>query len=74
MRLKRWESPRREGRNDKGKKSPVRQRQIKAATQALRRKLKENEGRDSQGSLFLWLCSVVNAIVVSKSRPLKRRS
>ena len=52
MRLKRWESPRREGRNDKGKKNPVRQRQIKAATQALRRKLKGDEGRDSYGSLF----------------------
>ena len=53
MRLKRWEFPRREGRNDKGKKNPVRQRQIKAATQALRRKLKGYEGRDSHESLFL---------------------
>jgi hypothetical protein len=53
MRLKRWESPRREGRNDKGRKNPARQRQIKAQTQALRRKLKGNEKRDSIESLFL---------------------
>ncbi len=52
MRLKRWESPRREGRNDKGKKNPVRQRQIKAATQALRRKLKGDEGRETHKVSF----------------------
>lgn len=63
MRLKRWESPRREGRNDKGKKNPVRQRQIKAATQALRRKLKGNEKRDPVSLFFLWFCSGLNAIV-----------
>jgi hypothetical protein len=40
MRMKRWESPRREGRNDKGRKSSARQRQIKKQTQALRLKLK----------------------------------
>jgi len=62
MRLKRWESPRREGRNDKGKKNPVRQRQIKAAIQALRRNLKGNEGRDSLGSLFLSCSSGLNLI------------
>ena len=62
MRLKRWESPRREGRNDKGKKNPVRQRHIKAATQALRRKLEGNEGRDSLGSLFMSCSSGLNLI------------
>ena len=67
MRLKRWESPRREGRNDKGKKKPVRERQIKAATQALRRKLKGDGRRDSQESLFLWLYLGWNAIGVPKS-------
>ncbi|TRV17946.1 MAG: hypothetical protein EWV40_18040 [Microcystis flos-aquae Mf_WU_F_19750830_S460] len=29
MRLKRWESPRRQGRNDKGKGGSARQRQLK---------------------------------------------
>jgi hypothetical protein len=47
MRMKRWESPRREGRNDKGRKSSARQRQIKKQTQALRLKLK---GGDWKGS------------------------
>lgn len=56
MRMKRWESPRREGRNDKGRKSSARQRQIKKQTQMLRRKLKgnpENEKRDSSWVSFL---------------------
>jgi hypothetical protein len=39
MRMKRWESPRREGRNDKGKKRSARQRQIKKQTQVWRKKL-----------------------------------
>jgi hypothetical protein len=42
MRMKRWESPRREGRNDKGKKRSARQRQIKKQTQVWRKKLKDD--------------------------------
>jgi hypothetical protein len=52
MRMKRWESPRREGRNDKGRKSSARQRQIKKQTQALRLKLKGgdwNSGNEKKG-------------------------
>jgi hypothetical protein len=49
MRMKRWESPRREGRNDKGKKNPARQRQIKKQTQALRLKLKGGDWRNQPG-------------------------
>ncbi|MGQ4650124.1 hypothetical protein [Lyngbya aestuarii] len=41
-RLKRWESPRKEGRNDKGKGGSARRRQLKKQTQMLRRKLKDN--------------------------------
>jgi hypothetical protein len=41
MRLKRWESPRREGRNDKGRGGSARQRQLKKQQQRLRQKLKE---------------------------------
>ena len=50
QRLKRWESPRKEGRNDKGKGGSARQRQLKKRTQMLRRKLKD-QGNDhnSQG-------------------------
>ena len=65
QRLKRWESPRKEGRNDKGKGGSARQRQLKKRTQMLRQKLKD-QGKDSnsQGQhqkgenhdslLFLW--------------------
>ena len=50
QRLKRWESPRNEGRNDKGKGGSARQRQLKKRTQMLRQKLKD-QGKDnnSQG-------------------------
>jgi hypothetical protein len=53
MRLKRWESPRREGRNDKGKKSAARQRQIKKQTQMLRKKLKGDGERSHSLPYFL---------------------
>ncbi|MGB5968773.1 MAG: hypothetical protein WBG70_10635 [Spirulinaceae cyanobacterium] len=39
-RLKRWESPRRRGRNDKGKGGAARKRQLKKRQQMLRKKLK----------------------------------
>lgn len=66
MRLKRWESPRREGRNDKGKGGSARQRQLKKQQQMLRKKLKEGNEPDNskdkrQGEeklifpLFFWL-------------------
>lgn len=40
QRLKSWESPRRQGRNDKGKGGAARRRQIKKQMKLLRRKLK----------------------------------
>ena len=46
--LKRWESPRREGRNSKGKGGSARQRQLKKRTQMLRKKLQQNNGSDEQ--------------------------
>ncbi|MBR8838588.1 MAG: hypothetical protein DSM106950_32460 [Stigonema ocellatum SAG 48.90 = DSM 106950] len=47
MRLKRWESPRREGRNDKGRGGAARKRQLKKQQQMLRRKLKEGNKPDN---------------------------
>lgn len=38
--LKRWESPRRKGRNDKGRGGSARQRQLKKRGQQLRKRLK----------------------------------
>jgi hypothetical protein len=49
QRLKRWESPRRQGRNDKGRGGSARQRQLKKQTQLLRKRLKEQgKGEDRQ--------------------------
>ncbi len=48
--LKRWESPRKEGRNDKGKGGSARQRQIKKRNQMLRNKLKENGSDNSKNN------------------------
>jgi hypothetical protein len=51
QRLKSWESPRKEGRNDKGKGGSARQRQLKKRTQMLRQKLKDqgNGAQNGQG-------------------------
>ena len=51
--LKRWESPRREGRNHKGKGGSARQRQLKKQTQMLRKKLQdglEPEGKQGENT------------------------
>jgi len=40
QRLKRWESPRKEGRNHKGRGGSARARQLKKQTQMMRQKLK----------------------------------
>lgn len=42
QRLKRWESPRKEGRNQKGKGGTARARQLKKHTQMMRQRLKED--------------------------------
>lgn len=49
MRLKRWESPRKQGRNDKGKGGAARKRQLKKKQQMLRKRLKEgkNQGNNN---------------------------
>ncbi|MGI2905524.1 hypothetical protein [Tolypothrix sp. VBCCA 56010] len=48
MRLKRWESPRCEGRNDKGRGGSARQRQLKKQRQMLRKRLKEADNVDNR--------------------------
>jgi hypothetical protein len=48
MRLKRWESPRKQGRNDKGRGGSARKRQLKKQRQMLRQKLKENQRLNDQ--------------------------
>ncbi len=50
MRLKRWESPRRQGRNDKGKGGAARKRQLKKQQQMLRKRLKEDNKQDKSNN------------------------
>jgi hypothetical protein len=53
-RLKSWESPRREGRNDKGKGGTARKRQLKKRQQMLRNKLKRNGEGKNKSLLFFY--------------------
>ena len=71
MRLKRWESPRKEGRNDKGRGGSARKRQLKKQRQMLRQRLKEanklnndkNKGKINLSSpYFLGFYSIKNKI------------
>lgn len=56
--LKSWESPRRQGRNDKGKGGSARARQIRKQQQMMRQKLKGESPESNKGkrckSLFLF--------------------
>ena len=45
QRLKRWESPRKSGRNDKGKGGSARQRQRKKQFKLLEKRLKQSSSR-----------------------------
>lgn len=75
QRLKRWESPRRQGRNDKGKGGSARQRQLKKQTQMLRKKLKDSQKADNQNKqegrdtsslpFFLLNCAAVTPEMVT---------
>jgi len=49
-RLKRWESPRKRGRNNKGKGGTARARQLRKREQMLRQKLKSNGSSKSDKS------------------------
>ncbi|MEO0533474.1 MAG: hypothetical protein AAF215_06360 [Cyanobacteria bacterium P01_A01_bin.123] len=70
QRLKRWESPRRQGRNAKGKGGSARKRQYLKQQQQLRQRLKRNESQKSSSqscggevnpSLFLCIFAVFTA-------------
>jgi hypothetical protein len=67
MQLKRWESPRQEGRNDKGRGGSARKRQLKKQRQMLRKKLKENQQPNDHLSPIFWpffLNSLIRHIAV----------
>jgi hypothetical protein len=48
--LKRWESPRKTGRNDKGRGGSARQRQLRKREKRLRQHLKSDSANDSPKS------------------------
>lgn len=58
--LKRWESPRRQGRNIKGKGGSARAKQLKKQQQLLRKKLKQQnlDGKGSSNPFLLFLPSI----------------
>jgi len=65
QRLKSWESPRKQGRNHKGKGGSARARQLKKKFSTLRQKLKEqnnNQERESQTALFFVLIYILKPI------------
>ncbi len=76
QRLKRWESPRREGRNDKGRGGSARARQLKKQQQMLRQRLKEgdsakNSKRQGEEKLILppdFFC-VIYLVLASAKKP-----
>ncbi|MFZ4676593.1 MAG: hypothetical protein ACOYM4_13030 [Nodosilinea sp.] len=45
--LKRWESPRKPGRNDKGRGGSARQRQLQKRHQTLRKRLSDRASQDN---------------------------
>ena len=73
--LKRWESPRREGRNDKGRGGSARQRQRKKQFQALRQKLKEqskDQGNSQQkqkgeAEMLPFFCTKISMLLINWS-------
>jgi hypothetical protein len=66
MRLKRWESPRKEGRNDKGRGGSARQRQLKKQRQMLRKRLQEDQGGENISSPY-FLFSLTSKTSTSRS-------
>ena len=68
QRLKRWESPRRECRNDKGKGGSARQRQLKKRQQMLRQKLQDNSNNSDKGRDFikksLFFCGTKSCVLI----------
>lgn len=65
-RMKRWESPRRQGRNHKGKGGSARAKQLKKQQNLLRKKLKDRRSRESNFTDFLDFYSGVKPVGISQ--------
>lgn len=66
QRLKRWESPRSEGRNHKGKGGSARQRQKRKQFQMLRNKLKSHKKGDGANAISFF----ITGFIICKSQLL----
>lgn len=70
--LKRWESPRRKGRNDKGRGGSARQRQLRKQYKALRKKLKQSEvdarPREETSALPFFNACLTHRSAISSAR------
>ncbi|HIK31046.1 MAG TPA: hypothetical protein IGS17_17390 [Oscillatoriales cyanobacterium M59_W2019_021] len=73
QRLKRWESPRKPGRNSKGKGGSARARQLRKQQQQLRKKLHESQVRNKKredansGTSLSFLFAVSRSIAIGKA-------
>lgn len=79
-RLKSWESPRKRGRNDKGKGGTARARQLKKREKLLRKKLKQNQSiqgkksnKSQEGEIIppLFFCACRDEIFIGHLFVLK---
>ncbi|MGB3557215.1 MAG: hypothetical protein WBD58_14130 [Geitlerinemataceae cyanobacterium] len=73
QRLKSWESPRKQGRNSKGKGGAARARQLRKQQQQLRKKLQESQLQNKKreklnlaSSLFFWDLRVVTDFEIDR--------
>lgn len=75
--LKRWESPRRKGRNDKGRGGSARQRQLRKQFKTLKKKLNQEDksgGRESSSLPSLFVISPRENNQKLVSNPVKQLS
>ena len=73
--LKRWESPRRKGRNDKGRGGSARQRQLRKQFKTLKKKLNQDNkpgGRESSSLPLLFWALVVQGNRHPLMLPMRR--
>ncbi len=73
--LKRWESPRKEGRNHKGKGGSARQRQRRKQFQMLRQRLKSQSlGESKQGEAILPPLWFMHNLQIERNAGLRKRN
>lgn len=72
--LKSWESPRRKGRNDKGKGGAARARQIRKQQQMMRQKLKGESPDNKKGNRYQSLFLFYLLLTTISKKPKKTKT